>query len=784
VRTHIAGGIPEEHIAALYENVPAFDGQRHAERVLMVGQGLLSGFPCDPEVLASACLLHGVAPPGASPIGAMSATIASAYLRGAGHADRHVGAVYSAIQGTDWTGRGEEGRPSTDEGVILWHADRLDILNLERHADFLAESPTASGRQGRLSYRERDAHLASYQKRFVAEALALRPRLWLPGCADLFDEMFASLEVFLDDLVKGRLDRLPARVRHLIEGMPPKKRQVLSPQWRRLAEVSRIREGVERLFRGEDPKAVKEGMPSRGLPFDQFRAEQREVILSSHDQILELAHRRIVAAQVVAAEKYLEGDTVHKPEVEEGLFVGARERGRQIGLEPSIAEDIARLLLSKAREIQEKTQNQIAARLSRLHGEVMDADTPGLPGELDTSIPALVVRLGDQPLARESELIKEYRLTGMTEAYPLQRQAYLRWFEQPHHMATKGLIVASRDNDSFVQALLSGERCKVVASSVANRKMHVGDTGLISLLGYYQRLGADLVISFSDFDSVPSEIAGSKSKDVGGVISRLRVEAREAAYHRLLDFAAIGVNLESLDAYFESSRQDVLELALELGSKISLGDLNSALGLRMNDSTASTLLPLLKVASILHVQTMTYGGSCWTQVVCGLDRDVYVRMARKVADHFGFRRPSALYVRMAKALDVYENPGTGSQVDVMDVLIPRNALLLEDDADKTRRKISRALTGGRNTEAEQRRLGGNPDPRVCSVSSLVAFQPGVSADSHKQLMEACRSGALLCGDCKKHAVDVTVEFLEGHRVKLAGLSKSTLARARELAEAR
>ena len=97
------------------------------------------------------------------------------------------------------------------------------------------------------------------------------------------------------------------------------------------------------------------------------------------------------------------------------MFVSARRRARQLGLSPETAEDIARLLLSNAREAQERTLNDIAQRLSRLHGQILDADSPETNAdEADIAIPSLVVRSGDQPLARENELVKDCELPAST----------------------------------------------------------------------------------------------------------------------------------------------------------------------------------------------------------------------------------------------------------------------------------------------------------------------------------------------------------------------------------
>lgn len=779
-------------VQALYEGIAAYEGLPHSERVLDLVQRLMMDYPTQPQAIIPACLLHSIAPLEATARGATSAIIAGAYLRGLGEGDNLTQRICGAIRETDRSGVGEDGQPMSDEGLLLWHADQLDTLSVERHVDFLAETPLPKQEDGQLSYRDRDQHLAVYKRRYVVATLSLRARLWLPGSVELFDEMYAKLQVFLDDLSAAHLSRLPMRLHYLIESVPDNKRQLLSPGWRRLGEIDVIRDGVNRLLAGEDPKAIRASMPGLGLPYAEFRQEQRLVISSSHDAILEFAHQRIVASQRVAAEKYLEGDTIHKPDVEENLFVSARRRGLKLGLSPETAEDIARLLLAKAREVQEQTLNEIAVKLSRLHGEILDAPSPQTRlSEADIAIPSLVVRTGDQPLAREDELIKEFRLTGLNESYSNEREAFIRWFEWPHHYFVKGLIVGSRDNDLFLQALTGKERCKVIASFSPARPMHVGHGALVNLLVYYQELGAEIAISFNDIDvlhqAISTQARGKarkiKAPEDEGLMKALnlvRARTREVMREFLLQFATMGLDLDRVDVYSVLTRQDVLELAFELGSGMLVKDLNSALGLRMNDSATHTFLPLLYVADILHHQTLKYGGRCRTLVLSGLERDVYVRMARSSADQFDFEKPSALYLRMVKGLSKYEDPSARTTIEVMRSSVPQGAVFYGDDAKAVRDKIRKAYTGGRRTQEEQRRLGGNPDPRVCSVSSLLAFHGLPDPAEYEQVRTACLAGSLSCSECKAGTIERMTELLAKQQEQQHTLPPELLARVEEL----
>ena len=113
--------------------------------------------------------------------------------------------------------------------------------------------------------------------------------------------------------------------------------------------------------------------------------------------------------------------------------------------------------------------------------------------------------------------------------------------------------------------------------------------------------------------------------------------------------------------------------------------------------------------------------------------------------------------------------------------VPPGRIAYGDTEDDVRRRISRAYTGGRGTLEEQRELGGNPDPRVCSVSSLHAFYATPEPEAYAELQRRCRSGKLLCGECKRSASEGLLEYLQRHRQMKDRLPDETVSRAGTLA---
>ncbi len=726
--------IPDGHrlaasLAGMYAGHLDAQGLPAARRVAVIAAELIESgnWDVDATVVNTAALLHLVGRLDDPQRVEASVALAAAWLRGAGAPDSYVTAVAAAIRGA-W---GEVNNDAS--AALLRDAALLDLVSVERHSDCLRDAPPP----GRL----REPYLAAYRRQCLTPALQLRDQLRLPGAVEMYLQRMPKLSAWLDEQ--------PANL--------------VPSDWRRLVEVAKIESGVSRLLAGEDPAAVRAEMPSRGLPYAEYRGRQRAIISGSHDQILELTHARIEASRNVAAEKYLESDTIHKPAVEENLFVNARRRARELGLSTETAEDIARLLLSNAREVQERTLNDIAQRLSRLHGQILDADSPETrTDEADIAIPSLVVRTGDQPLARENELIKELRVTGLNEAYPEQLRRFMEWFKTPHPYMATGMTVGSRDADIFMQALTDGQPCKVLVTLAIDGPVHLAHGTFANLLAHFQAMGAEVTIGFRD--------------ELGDLD-----EARQLMREYLLSISASGLDLEHAVAYLQQDSPSIIRTAFELGKAIPLSVLNSALGLRLRDSATDTFRPLLRLADILHVQQPDAGGPCRTLVVDGIGGDVYVRMARNVAERFGFLKPSALYLRPLRNLTTYEDPRTGDAVEVMTNRVPPGRITYDDDPDEIRRRVGRAYTGGRGTLQEQLEKGGNPDPRVCSVSSLHAFYATPEPAKYVELQRRCRAGELLCGECKSSASAGLLEYLREHRSRRDNLSEPSATRSGQMA---
>jgi len=103
---------------------------------------------------------------------------------------------------------------------------------------------------------------------------------------------------------------------------------------------------------------------------------------------------------------------------------------------------------------------------------------------------------------------------------------------------------------------------------------------------------------------------------------------------------------------------------------------------------------------------------------------------------FGFIAPAATYHRFMGGL----------QGGKMSSSKPESHISLIDTPESAEKKMAGALTGGRETAEEQRRLGGRAEE--CMVYESYVYHLVPDQQELQKLYEDCKSGRMLCGECK------------------------------------
>jgi tryptophanyl-tRNA synthetase len=106
---------------------------------------------------------------------------------------------------------------------------------------------------------------------------------------------------------------------------------------------------------------------------------------------------------------------------------------------------------------------------------------------------------------------------------------------------------------------------------------------------------------------------------------------------------------------------------------------------------------------------------------------------------------------------------TGLQGGKMSSSIPESYIALTDKPEDGAKKVMRAITGGRVTLEEQKKLGGEPDK--CSVYELLVYHLLEDDNELLEVYKDCVGGTRVCGNCKKFTGELMKGFLKDHQEK-------------------
>ncbi|HKM09797.1 MAG TPA: tryptophan--tRNA ligase [Candidatus Methanomethylophilaceae archaeon] len=231
-------------------------------------------------------------------------------------------------------------------------------------------------------------------------------------------------------------------------------------------------------------------------------------------------------------------------------------------------------------------------------------------------------------------------------------------------------------------------------------------------------------------------------------------QTREMAYENALDFVALGFDPERTEIILDTENIKTLyPIALKVSKKINFSTTKAIFGFDNSTNIGSIFFTSIQAAPAF-LPSEQAGKQVPCLIPCGIDQDPHFRAARDVAPGLGYPKPTMLYCKMFPGL------GGGDKMSSSD----ENATIFTTDDVKTvKKKIGRAFTGGCVTVEEQREKGGNPE--ICAVFKYFFYMFEKDDAKLNDLTDKCRSGGILCGECKKELTSRINVFLEDHRVK-------------------
>jgi tryptophanyl-tRNA synthetase len=230
-------------------------------------------------------------------------------------------------------------------------------------------------------------------------------------------------------------------------------------------------------------------------------------------------------------------------------------------------------------------------------------------------------------------------------------------------------------------------------------------------------------------------------------------ETERWGMENLIDILSVGFDPRKTHVFFDTrSIRALYPLAVRVAKKVTYSTVKAVFGFVPSTNIGLVFYTSLQTVPAFYPSWVA-GKNVPCLIPCGIDQDPHFRVSRDLAEGLGYPKPALLHSQMLPGL-------LGDQVMSTTGDTKDNAVFLNDPPAEVERKIRKAFTGGRATVEEQRRLGATPE--ICSVWAAWRSKFAPDEREFKQITDDCRSGALLCGDCKGNLVERVQEFLEQH----------------------
>ncbi len=349
----------------------------------------------------------------------------------------------------------------------------------------------------------------------------------------------------------------------------------------------------------------------------------------------------------------------------------------------------------------------------------------------------LVDSLDGSGISSYTRLMTEFGIEPITNIVDLFPK------NQLHHFITRKIMFGHTDMKPVMTAITNKQKFACMTGIKPTGFYHVGSLSTVQEVIYFQQLGAKVYFCIADMEAF---VTNTQSLE----------QSREIAIDNIADVLALGLDPapDKTFIYKQSTQSDVLSMGFLFSNVITTSTLQAIYGEKKNISYYNSAF--LQSADILLPQLLE--GPIPTVTPIGGDQAPHARLTRDIAKKEQFQRkiqfklPSFTFHYLLEGIDGSEK---------MSKKIPKSVFSFNDNFSKEiKPKIKNALTGGKDTASEQRKLGGNPDK--CRIFDLFKFMFEKINENLDERKLSCLNGSLLCGPCKNDLLDAIKEYQERH----------------------
>ncbi len=315
-------------------------------------------------------------------------------------------------------------------------------------------------------------------------------------------------------------------------------------------------------------------------------------------------------------------------------------------------------------------------------------------------------------------------------------------FPQPNRLMRRKVVFAARDQKLIADCIKKKKPYYALTGIMPTAdKVHFGNKMVVEQLKYFQDHGAKTFILIADLEAATT-----------------RGVSLETARKRALDFhipayIALGLDPKKTTFYFQSENKDVVHLAYEAAQKITLNEFKAVYG---SADPSRIMAAVTQVGDILFPQlTERMPGV----IPVGIDQDPHIRLTRDVVARtkttHNFFPPAGIYHKFTPSL---------SGGLKMSKSQPAGNIDLPEDPLDACKKILKAVSGGRKTLEEQRKLGAEVEKDM--AFELLKMHLIEDDKTLNKIYADYKSGKMLTSELKQIACEKMTSFLNDFTTKL------------------
>jgi len=248
----------------------------------------------------------------------------------------------------------------------------------------------------------------------------------------------------------------------------------------------------------------------------------------------------------------------------------------------------------------------------------------------------------------------------------------------------------------------------------------------------------------------------------------LKIEqTKRFARENALDIIACGFKLEKTFIFsnFDYVGGAFYENVSKISKQITYNQAKATFGFTDSDSIGKIHFAAIQAApSFSNSFPQIFGdvSNVPCLIPCAIDQDPYFRLTRDVAQKLKYQKPSLLHSKFFPALQGPQTKMSSSDAN--------SSIYMNDTPAQIKNKINRhGFSGGKETEEEHRRLGGDTQVDV-SYQYLTFFLD--DDEELQRIGEDYRAGRLLTGQLKARCIDVVQRFIHGFQERRKQITKA------------